>query len=109
MRSKIYLQSDEDGRIRVTSDAVNMINNTVIETTDYNKLENKPSIEGNELIGDKTLDELGINAESLNVTAESLGITADSLGITAESLGITPESIGMDTADTYSIYSLFHS
>jgi len=109
MSVRINLRTDKDTSLKLKSDSVNMPGNVIVESTDYNLLENKPSIEGNELIGNKTLDELGINAESLNVTAESLGITADSLGVTAESLGITPESIGMETADTYSIYSLFHS
>ena len=95
MHSRMHLHSDEEGRIKFTSDAVHIGGNTIIESTDYNKLENKPSIEGNELIGNKTLYELGI--------------TKDSLDITAESLGITPESMGMSTADAYSIYSLFHS
>ena len=54
---------------------------------DYEMLDNKPSIEGNILAGDKTLDELGITAEGLDVTAESLGI------------GLAKE---------YDIYSLFH-
>jgi len=63
-------------------------------TTNYNLLSNKPSIEGNVLMGDKTLEQLGITAESLDVTAESLGIT--------------PESIGVDSADEYDIYNLFH-
>ena len=31
-------------------------------TNDYNDLINKPSIEGVELIGDKTLEELGVEA-----------------------------------------------
>ena len=31
-------------------------------TNDYNDLANKPSIEGVELIGDKTLEELGVEA-----------------------------------------------
>lgn len=109
MTVRINLRTDEDTSLELKSDSVNMPEDIIVESTDYNLLDNKPSIEGNELIGDKTLDELGINAESLNVTAESLGITADSLGVTAESLGITPESMGMQTADTYSIYSLFHS
>jgi len=94
MSAQMSLFTDKDNQIKITSDAVDMTK-TVIETTDYNKLENKPSIEGNELIGNKTLDELGINKDSLDITAETLGIT--------------PESIGMDTADEYSIYSLFHS
>lgn len=94
MGARMSLFTDEDNQIKITSDAVNMTK-TIIETTDYNKLENKPSIEGNELIGNKTLDELGINKDSLDITAETLGIT--------------PESMGMDTSDEYSIYSLFHS
>lgn len=102
MKSQIHLHSEEEGHIGLASDAILIGGNTIIESTDYNKLENKPSIEGNELIGDKSLSELGITKDSLNITPESLGITADSLGI-------TPESMGMNTADTYSIYSLFHS
>ena len=31
-------------------------------TNDYNDLMNKPSIEGVELVGDKTLEELGVEA-----------------------------------------------
>ena len=31
-------------------------------TNDYNDLINKPSIEGVELVGDKTLEELGVEA-----------------------------------------------
>lgn len=93
MGAKISLHVRGDPAIELASDAV------VFEgeggTTDYNMLENKPSIEGNVLIGDKTL--------------EQLGITADGLDITAESLGITPEEIGIDSADEYDIYNLFHS
>ena len=110
MGARIGLYTDKDGRIKITSDAVHVDKETIIEeTTDYNKLENKPSTEGHELIGDKSLDQLGITKDALDITADSLGITADSLGITAETLGISPESMGMDTADTYSIYNLFHS
>lgn len=37
-------------------------------TTDYNELDNKPSIEGVTLQGDKTLEELGIqNCQELEV------------------------------------------
>ena len=88
----ISLHVDNDPTLNLDSDSVEM--NTVVND-DYNILKNKPSIEGNELIGDKSLDQLGI--------------TKDSLDISIESLGITPEAMGMDTADTYSIYSLFHS
>lgn len=68
---------------------------------DYNALENHPSIMGNELVGDKTLDQLGITAQNMDVNAESLGITA-------ESLGITPEDIGVGVASSYDVYMLFH-
>lgn len=32
----------------------------IVETGDYNKLKNKPRIEGRELIGDKTYNQLGL-------------------------------------------------
>lgn len=95
MNAHISLHVDEDPKLRLESDSVDINVTEEIVNDDYNVLKNKPSIEGNELIGDKSL--------------EQLGITKDSLDITAESLGITPEAMGMDTADTYSIYSLFHS
>ncbi len=95
MTAKISLHAETESNVQLESDLVEFSNEEVIETGDYNLLKNKPSIDGNELIGDKSL--------------EQLGITKDSLDITAESLGITPEAMGMDTADTYSIYSLFHS
>ena len=88
MSARISLHTDEDAAIKLVSDSVHINNENVIAVSDYNSLENKPSIEGVELIGDKKLTELGINKDSL---------------------GITPEDIGMDTADEYSIYSLFHS
>lgn len=95
MSAIINLHSEEDSILKLESDSVNLPDVNIIDNVDYNILENKPSIEGNELIGDKTLGELGINKDSLDITSESLGIT--------------PESIGMGSADTYSIYSLFHS
>lgn len=95
MPAKISLHVDTDNTVQLESDLVDMTVTEEIVSNDYNVLKNKPSIEGNELIGDKSL--------------EQLGITKDSLDITAESLGITPEAMGMDTAGTYSIYSLFHS
>ena len=73
---------------------MNIEHHEEVVNTDYEVLENKPSIEGNVLIGDKTLDQLGITAENLDVTAESLGIT--------------PESIGCDTCGAYAIAELFN-
>lgn len=93
MGAKVSLHVRGDSAIELTSDAV--VIGGEGGTTDYNLLSNKPSIEGNVLIGDKTLDELGITAERLDITAESLGIT--------------PEEIGLDSADEYDIYNLFHS
>lgn len=76
-------------------------NETIFEgTKDYEELENKPAIEGNVLIGDMSLDQLGITAENMDITAESLGINA-------ESLGITPEDLGMATAGAFKVASLF--
>lgn len=95
MSARISLHTDKDPVIKLASDSVHMNTENIVAVSDYNSLENKPSIEGVELVGDKKLTELGINK--------------DSLGITPETLGITPEAIGMDTADAYSIYSLFHS
>ena len=96
MSAKINLHVRGDPEIKLKSDAVDMTKNTyIVENTDYEVLENKPSIEGNELIGDKTLQQLGITPENLDITADSLGIT--------------PEDLGMGTADTYDIYMLFHS
>lgn len=66
----------------------------------YNALSNHPSIMGNELIGDKTLEELGITPQNMDVTAESLGISK-------ESLGLTPEDVGVGTAGAYDVYMLF--
>ena len=34
-------------------------------TTDYNDLSNKPSIEGHELVGDSTIQEIGVDALSV--------------------------------------------
>lgn len=33
---------------------------TVVETGDYNKLNNKPRIENHELVGNSTIDEIGV-------------------------------------------------
>lgn len=41
-------------------------------TTNYNDLENKPQIEGIELIGDKTADELGLQLKIAEVTDEGI-------------------------------------
>lgn len=41
-------------------------------TTNYNDLENKPQIEGVELIGDKTADELGLQLKIAEVTDEGI-------------------------------------
>lgn len=86
MGAKVSLHVRGDPAIELTSDAVAIGGEG--GTTDYNELSNKPSIEGNVLIGDKTLEQLGI---------------------TPETLGITPEEIGLDSADEYDIYNLFHS
>lgn len=69
-------------------------------TNNYEDLENKPAIEGNVLIGDMHLDELGITAENMDITAESLGINA-------ETLGITPEDIGLQPAGAFKVAELF--
>lgn len=94
MGARINLHVRGDPALEFESDPVVIGSETIIGTTDYEELENKPSIEGNVLVGDKTLEQLGITAEGMDITAESLGIT--------------PEDIGLDTADTYDIYSLFH-
>ena len=94
MAARISLHVRGDPAIELASDAV-VMDGGEGGTTDYEELSNKPSIEGNVLIGDKTLEQLGITAENLDVTAESLGIT--------------PEEIGIDSADEYDIYNLFHS
>ncbi len=44
------------------------LNNAVIETGDYNKLINKPQINDVELIGNRTLDELGIQPKGTYAT-----------------------------------------
>lgn len=55
----------------------NMGNGTSEEgTTDYNKLENKPQINGIELNGNKTLEELGILGET-DTTLTKSGVPAD--------------------------------
>lgn len=92
-KARISLHVRGDPAIELASDAV-VLEPSGGGTTDYEELDNKPSIEGNVLVGDKTLAQLGITAESLDVTAESLGIT--------------PEEIGIDSADEYDIYNLFH-
>ena len=94
MGTRINLHVRGDPAIELKSDAV-VMDGGEGGTNDYEELDNKPSIEGNVLIGDKTLEQLGITAENLDVTAESLGIT--------------PEEIGIDSADEYDIYNLFHS
>lgn len=94
-QARINLHVRGDPAIELKSDAVSIVTEEEVVNTDYEALDNKPSIEGNVLIGDKSLEQLGITAENLDVTAESLGIT--------------PENLGLDTADTYDIYSLFHS
>lgn len=94
MGARINLHVRGDPAIELKSDAVSIEHHEEIVNTDYEVLENKPSIEGNVLIGDKTLDQLGITAENLDVTAESLGIT--------------PESIGCDTCGAYAIAELFN-
>lgn len=86
MAARISLHVRGDPAIELASDAV-VMDGGEGGTTDYEELSNKPSIEGNVLIGDKTLEQLGI---------------------TAEQLGITPEEIGLDSADEYDIYNLFH-
>lgn len=88
MGAKISLHVIRDPEIRLKTDAVDMTHTYILECTDYEVLENKPSIEGNELIGNKTLQQLGITFENLNITAGALGI---------------------DTADTDDIHRLFHS
>ena len=45
-------------------------------TADYNSLENKPSINGVELFGNKTTSDLGINAESIGADAAGSASTA---------------------------------
>ncbi len=87
MAARISLHVRGDPAIELASDAVVFDGGGDGGTTDYDELDNKPSIEGNVLIGDKTLEQLGI---------------------TAEQLGITPEEIGLDSADEYDIYNLFH-
>ncbi len=92
MGARIGLHVAADPTIDLASDAV------VFEeggggTGDYNDLTNKPSIEGHVLVGNQTL--------------EQLGITAQALDITAESLGILPEDIGLKTATVEAVDSLF--
>lgn len=41
-------------------------------TTNYNQLTNKPKINGVELVGEKTLDDLGIQPSGDYLTAEDL-------------------------------------
>lgn len=83
--AKVDLTVGEETKLTIKSDSVNM---STMVNSDYEVLNNKPSIEGNVLIGDKTFEQLGLNADSL---------------------GIQPEDIGLDSADVYDIYSLFHS
>lgn len=95
--SKLNITSidiDEPAKIINLEADGSIFHNTVIEgTNNYEELENKPSIEGNTLIGDMSLTQLGI--------------TAGNLDITADSLGITPDGIGLKTAGASSIMSLF--
>ena len=86
--NRIDLVSEDNDKIKTVSDKVDMTETTIIENTNYEILENKPAIEGNTLIGDKSLDQLGI---------------------TKDSLGINPDSIGLSGAGEYAIYMLFHS
>ena len=86
--NRIDLVSEDNDKIKTVSDKVDMTETTIIENTNYEILENKPAIEGNTLIGDKSLDQLGI---------------------TKDSLGINPNSIGLSGAGEYAIYMLFHS
>lgn len=43
----------------------NMDVDQIIESGDYNKIANHPSIEGNELVGDKTFRQLGLDTLSV--------------------------------------------
>lgn len=79
--ARISLHVRGDPAVELASDAVVMGGAEPSGTSDYEELDNKPSIEGNVLIGDKTLGQLGITADALGVTADSLGITAESLGL----------------------------
>lgn len=56
-------------------------------TTNYNDLENKPQIEGVELIGDKTADELGLQSKIAQVIDE---------GVAFEDSVITPKIIAQE-------------
>ena len=94
MGARISLHVRGDPEISLASDAVEMTATEEVVNTDYEALDNKPSIEGNVLVGDKTLTELGITAKALDVTAETLGITL--------------EDIGCDTAGAYEIAMLFN-
>lgn len=60
------ITADEDGTIHSVGGG----------TTDYNSLENKPSINGVELFGNKTTSDLGINAESVGADAAGSASTA---------------------------------
>ncbi len=63
----ITIRVDEDGTIHADNG-----------TVDYNELENKPSINGMELSGDKSLDELGIaSVEALEETNSKVNIIID--------------------------------
>lgn len=55
--------------INTPQDLRGALNNAIIETVDYNKLISKPQINDVELIGNRTLDELGIQPKGTYATA----------------------------------------
>lgn len=57
-----YATSVLGGTVETISLISGELNNAIIETGDYNKLINKPSINDVELVGNKTLEELGIQS-----------------------------------------------
>ena len=57
------------------------LNNEVVETGDYNKLQNKPLINNVELFGNKTLDDLGIaSKEDIPTVPENVSYFTNDAG-----------------------------
>lgn len=60
----VLLATDDVPSTSVISDAVNMV---APGAADYEELDNKPSIEGYTLVGDKRLNQLGITPDNMGL------------------------------------------
>lgn len=58
---------------------VGELNNAIIETGDYNKLENKPSINGKQLKGDVSLQDIGVDTYDKSYIDEQLNTIKEKL------------------------------